>query len=1166
MKKRIVTLISAFFMLFSTTAFAAEKRGYVEGGNIALDLTSATKIENGKAEGKSLSLSSGSAEYEFYLRFYSDKVKIKTPNPGQTVEFTVNGITDSIKLEEAEATYTLSTPVRRGEVDLKIKSSGSVVLNEVRFVEITEEKCYTPTVLATTDYQNATATGFIIRENCPVIKDNTAIRYLNYDDIKAYPFYHGGSLYISADALSQALDAYFEEDREKDFFVIRKDGLELVYLNGSYTFINDGKKEEVSVEKTEKDGLTCLPVRQISELFGKTVIYKDGFVIVDYRSRAKALANEYFDDIKSEFDQYMPKKIGTTYYVSKESGASDNNDGSENAPFATISKAAAVAAEGDTVIIGGGEYRETIKPQNDGTAGNPITFKAKDGEKVELYALDEITNFEEYKDGIVVAAVPWDMGLGRNQLFYKNENLVEARYPNTPVEEDGLFTFSSGLRLDPVWITQGDLQVSGENTMIVTSETLLNEPDNFWKDAVYVCQQGSAWTLSSAIVGSSTKGQLKLSKVSSKWWFNGGTSNPNYGYLTCHVGAIDLPGEWTIKDGILYMMPPEGETAETLVVSVKKRQLLIDLNDREYVHIEGINGFGGGVRMNNSKMCVINHCDLKYISHYTFFDDNRNLYIDDGDITNQDGAPERGEVGVYVGGSDNAFINSKINYSAGAGLFIVGAYGYFHNNEMHDLAYGGTSCGGIHVDTRQYDAKTALRGGHKITNNTFSRVARNAFSIQRTEGSGWGPATFLPMEIAYNDVSDSSICTLDTGMMYVWGSAVEDDYRVTETHHNYLYSTARNAVEILGAFYDDNYMVGHSTYDNIIFANQPGQFRNNVYEQSKALFSGSYATVDSWNNINAGIKRNGKKDLSANDFPGGKPFKAGVTTLDTDYDLTYRYYTEGEKDVYYVADAEISEGVEVNGGSAKFTGENQYIRFKDVDFSNDLNRIFVAFKADYYKDYDNINVIVGDSPETGTKFAVTLNAESKELSDNLFESVSVMSLMLDGKNDVWIESTGATNSTISKIYLTGEFIANSDAVHDYTKIYGGEFAKYKISNSGQSLAATKRAHVDPDHAMLMGTWGGGWAQYVNVEVKESVDNVTFMIGSGSPWDKNGISVRIGSPDGEVLARIESENTGWSLKEISTRLNRTLEPGTYDIYLTFDGDDLCSDIYWFGFSR
>jgi hypothetical protein len=72
--------------------------------------------------------------------------------------------------------------------------------------------------------------------------------------------------------------------------------------------------------------------------------------------------------------------------------ASDAYPGTQAKPFATLGKGAAVAVAGDTVLIRGGVYKQVLRPQNSGTVGNPITFKAYPGETATIRETPELTN------------------------------------------------------------------------------------------------------------------------------------------------------------------------------------------------------------------------------------------------------------------------------------------------------------------------------------------------------------------------------------------------------------------------------------------------------------------------------------------------------------------------------------------------------------------------------------------------------------------------------------------------------------------------------------------------------------------------------------------------------------------------------------------------------
>ena len=69
---------------------------------------------------------------------------------------------------------------------------------------------------------------------------------------------------------------------------------------------------------------------------------------------------------------------GTTYYVAP--GGNDTWPGTDAQPWASIDHAATVMQAGDTVLIRGGEYYESVETRFSGASGAPITFQAYPGE------------------------------------------------------------------------------------------------------------------------------------------------------------------------------------------------------------------------------------------------------------------------------------------------------------------------------------------------------------------------------------------------------------------------------------------------------------------------------------------------------------------------------------------------------------------------------------------------------------------------------------------------------------------------------------------------------------------------------------------------------------------------------------------------------------------
>lgn len=101
------------------------------------------------------------------------------------------------------------------------------------------------------------------------------------------------------------------------------------------------------------------------------------------------------------------------YHVSK--NGSDKNCGSFELPFYTISKAAKIAEEGDSVIVHAGTYRECVSPSNGArTAAKRIVYKAAEGEKVIIKGSERVQGWESSSKGVWKATLDNAMFNGFN--------------------------------------------------------------------------------------------------------------------------------------------------------------------------------------------------------------------------------------------------------------------------------------------------------------------------------------------------------------------------------------------------------------------------------------------------------------------------------------------------------------------------------------------------------------------------------------------------------------------------------------------------------------------------------------------------------------------------------------------------------------------------------
>lgn len=93
------------------------------------------------------------------------------------------------------------------------------------------------------------------------------------------------------------------------------------------------------------------------------------------------------------------------YHVSKK--GADANNGSIEAPFLTIQRAADLAAAGDRVVVHEGEYREWIKPKNGGFSDTcRIIYEAAEGEHVVIKGSERVTGWENIGDSVWKVTIP----------------------------------------------------------------------------------------------------------------------------------------------------------------------------------------------------------------------------------------------------------------------------------------------------------------------------------------------------------------------------------------------------------------------------------------------------------------------------------------------------------------------------------------------------------------------------------------------------------------------------------------------------------------------------------------------------------------------------------------------------------------------------------------
>lgn len=1203
MKNKIIALLMIVCLfIISVPAFAASEpyqMGY-SAGPTTHSVTAASCIEvNGQAiTGFSVYVpANGSAKYGFLLPFDSRSVTVKYSGANgktiidsgyKTYELSLSGSGEYVlefgthlgydpqqyEITPGQGYILREFAEKLGEREFTITSTGGITIEELVFekAKVTINTVGVPPLPDVEDAVLKTVDTVMMDTKSNIISVNGGRRYIDNNKTEIIPYNYEGAIFLPINTLAKALGYYYEDIPEKSYVLLRSDAFEYVLL-GSEATIRRGSGAIEKASETAviyRNGTTWAAVRYFAELLGETVGFKDGLVVIDDKYTVKDVLN---DDDLYEFatDIFKPfkktKAEGNTYYVAQTDAASDENNGSALAPFKTLAKAGSVAKAGDTVIIREGVYRETLTPLNDGTASSPITFKAAEDEHVVITAADPLGGFAHYKDNIYVSKMKWDLGLGRNQLFIGEEAMVEAKYPNGPDwRQEGM---------SDQWTERGDMYAALGPVGTIQSDTLLNQDEeNYWQGATYVGVSSLGYVLSSGTVKSSKKGELTLENMSRNWWWPSDRAwNWNYGCVIGHINALDIEKEWVKQDDYVYMIFPNGFDPLSTTVEAKARQLVIDISDRKYINIEGITTVGGSAKMNNSEMCMLNGMNMKYISHFTLSNDQKDGYIDyPYDPSGKNGAPQRGEVGLYIGGTDNILVNSHLDHSAGAGIYGVGLYTYIENNVINDCGYMGSYVSGINFNTVKTDSKTKARGGYAIYNNTVYNCGRSCLNISIMEGDH-SNAPYLPMEIAYNDFHDGILCTLDTGILYNYYDNLGLDKKKTELHHNFVYTTTTetDSNPFSMAIYHDGGSAGTETYNNLAFNTKEGTKYSHrpIYVQE---YFGSQANQQVYNNsVKDAV--GGLETMTAAHFPQGKRFYAGAGASAEDYQINYNNYLTNAKNEYKKAvDATISDGVILDEGIARFTADGQYVRFADVDFGDGSDTVNLTVYGDMYYSCDEIDVIIGSDMETGilTSAKVQVSTPDNKTPDNVNITVGYIS----GVHDVFVKVTDYRSLGIGYLNVSGLSETGKNDKAYATKVYGGNFTSYDntevIGNEGMIPTSTTQYASDHQNPYVNNTWSGTVLEYKDVTLRSNADRVAIAMGSGGEWAGQTVEIYMDSLDSEPVVCVKSEKTDWyDFTPVFTKLDREIPAGRHDFYIRFkedaeDKSSKSSNFYFFGF--
>ena len=461
----------------------------------------------------------------------------------------------------------------------------------------------------------------------------------------------------------------------------------------------------------------------------------------------------------------------TNYYVSK--SGNDSNDGSVNSSFLTIAKASSKMIAGDTCFIKEGVYRETLQPAQNGQAAKPIVYTCFQQDSVVISATEVVSSWQKHKGDIY--RTKFTMPLSRqNMVFCDGEAMDWARWPNNT--DNDKFT------------PQGVQVISGDGSTFENSSI----PNLNWIGGYVWYLGGHAGTSWTRQITSTSAGKINFVGVDiTKWPFN--PHNPTIVrnnsrgqfYIFGVMDALDYPGEWyfnSTKDSV-YFQAPGNVDPSTLNIEIAKRSTAINLN-KSYIHIIGLNVFGGKINISSS-YCVVKNGTIKDGMHVL------------DEFNNTDA--QTPEASIYISASNTLIENNKIIDGSLNAIYIQNTASFvtIRQNLIKNFDYYG-----IHA--------SPIRSGASYTTiygNTIIKTGRDGIYCGSTN-----------CEIAYNDVSGCMQINNDGGMFYTVGNTTDKNNVI---HHNWFHDSfgPSYADGRVAGIYLDNNSKGYVVHHNVVWNN-----------------------------------------------------------------------------------------------------------------------------------------------------------------------------------------------------------------------------------------------------------------------------------------------------------------------------------------------------------
>ncbi|WP_411825229.1 right-handed parallel beta-helix repeat-containing protein [Luteolibacter sp. AS25] len=493
---------------------------------------------------------------------------------------------------------------------------------------------------------------------------------------------------------------------------------------------------------------------------------------------------------------------GAVFYLSP-SGDDRNPGTSKEKAFQTAGHAVDQMKAGDGLIIRDGCYAEPLKLKSG------ISLKAENPRKVVFSGTNVLRgDFEKHSENVYKI----HLGSETKQVFYKNEPMTWARWPNLTWSENwiGNKMWESSSKGTGPGVLKSDafselkgMDLAGAYCFLRYSkgnscysrpvksfdgETLQWDDSNFYS-VTYSGEDGRRGSPSAI-----AKGKAKAN-VRAKF------------FLAGSLDLLDSPGEWFVKDDVLYFHTPDGEIPRAEDFLIKTRDFSIEEDDViTDILIDGIDFFATSVNLTNqgNKNITFRDSQFTYIGTELLFID-----IPQG---------KKSEKPISVAGTSVKFEKCLFAGAHNSALILQGAL-----NSVENCVFMESN---RHGNFQSRAIRVVASGPFVITRNTFFNNCGDAILIGFTDDYKGE----VNPQVSYNNLFNAGLYNSDVSGVYMpnlsqfW----------TEVHHNWVHNCHGNGVRLDQA--GEQLTVHH----NVFWAskrglNIEGYGKFNIYNNTSAL-------------------------------------------------------------------------------------------------------------------------------------------------------------------------------------------------------------------------------------------------------------------------------------------------------------------------------------------